>query len=125
MSVCNWPYQVSGKCAQSIEEFHKSQGSRTKNQDEWDYNGDQWFNEEEKGEMRRYKIEKMPRSDKSVCQKEGFKRDEKDCHIFYQCVPDDYGNFEEYRFFCPSGLVFDEEKEVCNWPYEVLDCGKG
>ncbi|RWS11159.1 mucin-22-like protein [Dinothrombium tinctorium] len=57
----------------------------------------------------------------NLCAREGFFRDEYNCHRFYRCVR--LGNtFQKFRFACPAGLVFDERFDTCNWPYAAPPC---
>lgn len=125
LGVCNWPYQVSGKCGLSIEDFRQMRASLPKAQSEWREENGYWTNGKGLNGIKRPQTEKVRVSDKNRCYEEGFKRDEHDCRKFYQCVLNDQGGLDEYKFFCPSGLAFDEQAEVCNWPHEVPDCPTG
>ena len=59
----------------------------------------------------------------TLCQREGFFRDPKDCVAFYRCVADGVSDsFRIYRFACPPGTVFDERISVCNWPQSSPPC---
>nr|XP_022907602.1 putative uncharacterized protein DDB_G0282133 isoform X2 [Onthophagus taurus] len=53
----------------------------------------------------------------------GFYADLSDCRWFYACL--DHGlddHLTAYEFRCPFGLVFDEEKLMCEWPWMVARC---
>ncbi len=61
---------------------------------------------------------------KFVCPGEGYYADPENCRWFFACR--DYigdGTFTQYEFRCPYGLGFDEQKLICNWPWEVPNCG--
>lgn len=46
---------------------------------------------------------------------------ETDCHHFYHCV---WGEKQEQE--CPSSLVFNNDKKVCDWPQDPADpCNNG
>ncbi|XP_077295817.1 chitinase-3-like protein 1 [Arctopsyche grandis] len=58
----------------------------------------------------------------SVCKKPGYFRNEDDCNKFYQCVLDsDTMSYRVYYFSCPSGLFFDADTIICNFPH-LVDC---
>ncbi|XP_055522436.1 peritrophin-1-like [Wyeomyia smithii] len=46
-------------------------------------------------------------------------RHESDCSKFYQC-----SNGVPMELQCPSGLLFNDQLNVCDWPSHV-DCGGG
>ncbi|KPJ16278.1 hypothetical protein RR48_03195 [Papilio machaon] len=48
----------------------------------------------------------------------GYRPHETDCAKFYQC-----SNGHDFEMTCGPGTVFDENLQVCNWPYAV-DCKK-
>lgn len=50
----------------------------------------------------------------------GYHRQEGRCETYFICSD----QLEAFRFTCPSGLVFDLARKICNWPRNV-DCGHG
>ncbi|KAG7210149.1 hypothetical protein KM043_011710 [Ampulex compressa] len=54
--------------------------------------------------------------------KPGYYADPQNCRWFFACI--DLGGPElmAYEFRCPYGLVFDEQKLVCEWPWLVPAC---
>ncbi|XP_066584796.1 uncharacterized protein [Prorops nasuta] len=52
----------------------------------------------------------------------GYYADPQNCRFFYACI--DLGGPElmGYEFRCPYGLVFDEHKMSCEWPWLVPGC---
>ena len=48
-----------------------------------------------------------------------FSRDKKDCSMYYVCQ----GTTKHHKP-CPSGLVFNENDNVCDWPENVPECAK-
>ncbi|XP_012282928.1 mucin-19 isoform X2 [Orussus abietinus] len=52
----------------------------------------------------------------------GYYADPNNCRWFYACVDLGGGEFSAYEFRCPYGLVFDEQKLVCEWPWLVPNC---
>ncbi|XP_043281935.1 filaggrin-2-like [Venturia canescens] len=55
----------------------------------------------------------------------GYYADPENCRFFYACYDLGEGGLTSYEFRCPYGLVFDEEKLICEWPYLVPSCGGG
>ena len=58
---------------------------------------------------------------KKLCREEGnavsFHRDKNDCEKYFVCQ----GEVEHHKS-CPSGLVFNEDEGVCDWPSAVEAC---
>jgi len=51
------------------------------------------------------------------CEHNPYHLDPEDCpNSFYHCIPDDNGGWIVEHFTCPSGSVFDPNKEKCVWP---------
>ncbi|XP_023333989.1 probable chitinase 10 [Eurytemora carolleeae] len=48
-----------------------------------------------------------------------FARDKKDCSMYYVCQ----GSVKHHKP-CPTGLVFNENDNVCDWPENVSECSK-
>ena len=46
-------------------------------------------------------------------------QDPKDCGKFYVCTKDIYGQWIKYEFDCPGNFFFNEEIQVCDWPFNV------
>ena len=61
--------------------------------------------------------------DEVVCEDEdahvSFIRDTKDCSMYYVCQ----GTVKHHKP-CPTGLVFNENENVCDWPENVEECPK-
>merc|ERR1712018_516578 len=59
--------------------------------------------------------------DEVVCDDEdahvAFIRDVKDCSMYYVCQ----GAVKHHKP-CPTGLVFNENENVCDWPENVEEC---
>lgn len=59
--------------------------------------------------------------DEVVCEDEdshvAFYRDKKDCSMYYVCQ----GSVKHHKP-CPTGLVFNEDENVCDWPDNVEQC---
>jgi len=59
--------------------------------------------------------------DEVVCDDEdahvAFIRDTQDCSMYYVCQ----GSVKHHKP-CPTGLVFNENENVCDWPQNVEDC---
>ena len=51
-------------------------------------------------------------------------QDPKDCGKFYVCIKAVYGEWVKYEFICPGILFFNEESQVCDWPFNVI-CKNG
>ncbi|KYM96558.1 putative chitinase 3, partial [Cyphomyrmex costatus] len=58
------------------------------------------------------------------CSQPGYYADPQNCRWFYACM--DLGGEElmAFEFRCPYGLVFDEKKLVCEWPWLVPACSE-
>ncbi|XP_011707423.1 PREDICTED: mucin-17-like [Wasmannia auropunctata] len=56
------------------------------------------------------------------CSQPGYYADPQNCRWFFACM--DLGGEElmAFEFRCPYGLVFDEKKLVCEWPWLVPAC---
>ncbi|XP_011875052.1 PREDICTED: mucin-19-like isoform X2 [Vollenhovia emeryi] len=56
------------------------------------------------------------------CSQPGYYADPQNCRWFFACM--DLGGSElmAFEFRCPYGLVFDEQKLVCEWPWLVPAC---
>ena len=63
----------------------------------------------------------------SVCQREGSFRYPIDCRRFYRCVDWSHEgkHFSIFHFVCPDGTVFDEDLQVCNFPWWTKPCLQG
>ncbi|KAL6254683.1 hypothetical protein P5V15_013990 [Pogonomyrmex californicus] len=58
------------------------------------------------------------------CSQPGYYADPQNCRWFFACM--DLGGPElmAFEFRCPYGLVFDEKKLVCEWPWLVPACSE-
>lgn len=59
-------------------------------------------------------------------QAEGYYADPENCRWFFACLDharDGLTPPTAYEFRCPFGLVFDESRQLCNWPWLVEGCG--
>lgn len=57
----------------------------------------------------------------------GFYGDPENCRWFFACLDhtrDGVTPLTAYEFRCPFGLVFNEEKLACDWPWIVGSCGQ-
>jgi hypothetical protein len=63
----------------------------------------------------------------SVCRQEGSFRYPTDCRKFYRCVDWSHEgkHFSIFHFDCPEGTVFDEDLQVCNFPWWTKPCLQG
>lgn len=60
---------------------------------------------------------------KPECTRPGFFVNEHTCELYYQCVElDDDGNFDVVEHECPPNLLFDVEKQYCDFPDKVKGC---
>ena len=63
-----------------------------------------------------------PVEEKKLCDNDigqvTFHRDTQDCKMYYVCQ----GTVEHHKT-CPTGLVFNENENVCDWPSAVEECG--
>lgn len=53
------------------------------------------------------------------CTKSGYLRNPGDCSKYYRCVnfeDNDNSTTQRFEYECPAGLVFDDERNECNWP---------
>ena len=71
--------------------------------------------------MTRWTVSKLPSLREVVCE-EGdahvsFFRDKADCSMYYVCQ----GSVKHHKP-CPTGLVFNENENVCDWPENVEEC---
>lgn len=57
------------------------------------------------------------------CTAEGSFRNPNDCTRFIRCVPNGSG-FKAYEYNCPSGTVFNNDNQVCDWPANVEGCNR-
>lgn len=59
--------------------------------------------------------------DKQICEEDeghvSFQRDKQDCKMYYVCQ----GTVQHHKT-CPTGLVFNENEGVCDWPSAVEEC---
>ncbi|QQP56989.1 Uncharacterized protein FKW44_001837 [Caligus rogercresseyi] len=62
-----------------------------------------------------------PEEEKQVCEEDeghvSFHRDKNDCKMYFVCQ----GTVQHHKT-CPSGLVFNENENVCDWPSAVEEC---
>ncbi|XP_040573319.1 probable chitinase 10 [Lepeophtheirus salmonis] len=62
-----------------------------------------------------------PEEEKQVCDEDeghvSFHRDKNDCKMYFVCQ----GTVQHHKT-CPSGLVFNENENVCDWPSAVEEC---
>ncbi|EGI59292.1 Putative chitinase 3 [Acromyrmex echinatior] len=58
------------------------------------------------------------------CSQPGYYADPQNCRWFFACM--DLGGEEltAFEFRCPYGLIFDEKKLVCEWPWLVPACSE-
>ncbi|XP_044589708.1 uncharacterized protein LOC123268564 isoform X26 [Cotesia glomerata] len=56
------------------------------------------------------------------CSKEGYFADPENCQWFFACMDLGGEKMLAYEFQCPYGLVFDESKLACEWPWLVPKC---
>ncbi|RWS30135.1 actin-related protein 2/3 complex subunit 1A-like protein [Leptotrombidium deliense] len=58
------------------------------------------------------------------CKRTGYLQHPKDCSRFYRCVKFDNRDkvVNKFQYACPTGLVFDEMNEICNWPSWSSSC---
>ncbi|XP_043471663.1 serine-rich adhesin for platelets-like isoform X3 [Leptopilina heterotoma] len=55
----------------------------------------------------------------------GYYADPENCRWFFACFDLGGPHMIPYEFRCPFGLVFDEDKLICEWPWLVPKCGGG
>ncbi|KAK9882955.1 hypothetical protein WA026_001172 [Henosepilachna vigintioctopunctata] len=53
----------------------------------------------------------------------GYYADPENCRWFFACLDHGEASMQAYEFRCPFGLVFDEEKLLCEWSWLVPKCG--
>ncbi|CAG2053515.1 unnamed protein product [Timema podura] len=73
-------------------------------------------------------IAPVPRARYACPAVEGYYADPENCRWFFACLDharDGATALTAYEFRCPFGLVFDERKLVCDWPWLVGGCGSG
>ncbi|KAK0085599.1 hypothetical protein PV325_004781 [Microctonus aethiopoides] len=56
------------------------------------------------------------------CPGNGYYADPQNCRWFFACIDLGEHKMMAYEFQCPYGLVFDERKLVCEWPWLVPEC---
>ncbi|XP_034934501.1 uncharacterized protein [Chelonus insularis] len=56
------------------------------------------------------------------CPGEGYYADPQNCRWFFACMDLGAEKMMAYEFQCPYGLVFDEHKLACEWPWLVPKC---
>ncbi|XP_073974176.1 uncharacterized protein isoform X2 [Rhodnius prolixus] len=72
-------------------------------------------------------IAPVPRN-RFACNAEGYFADPENCRWFFACLDhqrDGTTPPTAYEFRCPFGLVFDNSRLVCDWPWKVPGCGSG
>ncbi|KAK6623872.1 hypothetical protein RUM44_010728 [Polyplax serrata] len=73
-------------------------------------------------------IAPVPRSHYKCPSQEGYYGDPENCRWFFACLDharDGVTPLTAYEFRCPFGLVFNEQKLACDWPWIVGSCGNG
>lgn len=55
----------------------------------------------------------------------GYFPDPENCRWFFACLDHGKSPLSAYEFRCPFGLVFDETRLLCEWPWLVPRCGSG
>ncbi|XP_012225078.2 serine-rich adhesin for platelets [Linepithema humile] len=56
------------------------------------------------------------------CSQPGYYADPQNCRWFFACMDLGESELMAFEFRCPYGLVFDEKKLVCEWPWLVSAC---
>ncbi|XP_044253485.1 uncharacterized protein LOC123004333 isoform X2 [Tribolium madens] len=70
-------------------------------------------------------IAPVPR-ERFVCPNEpGYYADPENCRWFFACLDHGKSPLSAYEFRCPFGLVYDESRLLCEWPWLVPKCGSG
>ncbi|KRT78560.1 Carbohydrate-binding protein, partial [Oryctes borbonicus] len=61
-----------------------------------------------------------------VCPHEpGYYADPENCRWFFACLDHGQDVMTPYEFRCPFGLVFDQDRLLCEWPWLVPKCVSG
>ncbi|GJQ81807.1 hypothetical protein Trydic_g348 [Trypoxylus dichotomus] len=61
-----------------------------------------------------------------VCPHEpGYYADPENCRWFFACLDHGQEAMTAYEFRCPFGLVFDQDRLLCEWPWLVPKCVSG
>ncbi|XP_048509565.1 mucin-19-like isoform X3 [Athalia rosae] len=68
-------------------------------------------------------IAPVPRSRFRCPARNGYYADPQNCRWFFACYDLGEPELTAYEFRCPFGLVFDEQKLICEWPWLVSGCG--
>ncbi|XP_023316292.1 uncharacterized protein DDB_G0283357-like [Trichogramma pretiosum] len=63
-----------------------------------------------------------PAQGKFHCPGQGYFADHHNCRFFYACYDLGGPQMVPYEFRCPFGLVFDEHRLICEWPWKVPSC---
>ncbi|XP_039312524.1 mucin-19 isoform X2 [Solenopsis invicta] len=58
------------------------------------------------------------------CTQSGYYADPQNCRWFFACMDLGESELMAFEFRCPYGLVFDEKKMVCEWPWLVPACSQ-
>ncbi|KAL0101768.1 hypothetical protein PUN28_019120 [Cardiocondyla obscurior] len=58
------------------------------------------------------------------CSQPGYYADPQNCRWFFACMDLGESELMAFEFRCPYGLVFDEKKLVCEWPWLVPACSE-
>ncbi|CAH0564421.1 unnamed protein product [Brassicogethes aeneus] len=70
-------------------------------------------------------IAPVPR-ERFICPGEpGYYADPENCRWFFACLDHGRSPLSAYEFRCPFGLVFDQDKLLCEWPWFVPRCASG
>ncbi|KAJ0177390.1 hypothetical protein K1T71_007399 [Dendrolimus kikuchii] len=54
---------------------------------------------------------------------EGYYADPENCRWFFACLDHGKAPLSAYEFRCPFGLGFDASRLICDWPWNVPNCG--
>ncbi|KAL3274428.1 hypothetical protein HHI36_015816 [Cryptolaemus montrouzieri] len=68
-------------------------------------------------------IAPVPQKRFSCPSEPGYYADPENCRWFFACLDHGEPSMQAYEFRCPFGLVFDEEKLLCEWSWRVPKCG--
>jgi hypothetical protein len=55
----------------------------------------------------------------------GYYADPENCRWFFACLDHGKSPLSAYEFRCPFGLVYDESRLLCEWPWLVPKCASG
>ncbi|XP_072763525.1 uncharacterized protein [Anoplolepis gracilipes] len=58
------------------------------------------------------------------CSQPGYYADPQNCRWFFACMDLGESELMAFEFRCPYGLVFDEKRLVCEWPWLVPACSE-